>query len=188
MSSDCRRQYDEFSLPLHAKLYIGPAMRFLFIIAILFLFSGCATSYQPKGFTGGFSETRLAPDTFRVRFSGNGRTSTERAEDFALLRAADLSTNAGFSYFSIITSTSGVAQSSFQTPGQSITTVQAQGNGFVGSTTYIPGQNINIFKPRSGLMIKCFKDKPAGVDTFDARFLQQELRRKYHIDAQSQQA
>ena len=56
----------------------------------------------------------------------------------------------------------------------------------MGSTTYVPGANIHVFKPRTGLLIKCFKDKPPGVDTFDAHFLQQEIRRKYRIDAEGQ--
>lgn len=57
----------------------------------LLLLEGCATSHQEKGFTGGYSETQLAPDVFRVNFAGNGYTSSERAQDFALLRAAELS-------------------------------------------------------------------------------------------------
>ncbi len=53
----------------------------------LWFLSGCATSYQQRGFAGGYSETQLAPDVFRVNFEGNGYTSSERAQDFALLRA-----------------------------------------------------------------------------------------------------
>ncbi len=71
----------------------------------LWFLSGCATSYQQKGFTGGYSETQLAPDVFRVNFQGNGYTSSERAQDFALLRAAELSLERGFRYFALLDET-----------------------------------------------------------------------------------
>lgn len=154
----------------------------LLVVAVLAL-SSCATDYQSTGFTGGYSETRLAPDVFRVRFSGNGYTSSDRAEDFTLLRASDLTLNNGFSYFAIVTGGSSTAVSSFNTGGSAITTGQfTRGGGYVGSTLFIPGQTVNIFKPRVGMLIKCFPSKPQGIDVFDARFLRSEIRRKYQLD------
>jgi hypothetical protein len=35
---------------------------------------GCATGYQAQGFTGGFDETQLSPNVYRVTFKGNGYT------------------------------------------------------------------------------------------------------------------
>src|SRR5262245_65287639 len=63
-----------------------------------FLLSGCATSYQSNGFTGGYSETQLAPDVFRVAFRGNRYTSPEQARDFCMLRAAELALQHGFTH------------------------------------------------------------------------------------------
>src|SRR5437764_1386447 len=54
------------------------------------LFVACATPYQRHGFTGGFSESQLDENVFRVNFRGNGYTSPERAADFTLLRSAEL--------------------------------------------------------------------------------------------------
>jgi hypothetical protein len=51
--------------------------------------SGC-TPYKSNGIMGGYTDTQLAPDVFRIGFQGNGYTSTDRTQDFALLRAADL--------------------------------------------------------------------------------------------------
>ena len=34
--------------------------------------AGCATAYQPEGLTGGFDETQLDRNVFRVSFKGNG--------------------------------------------------------------------------------------------------------------------
>jgi len=39
-----------------------------------------------------------------------------------------------------------------------------------------------INKPNAGLLIKCFHGEQAGVDLFDARFLQTSLCEKYRIE------
>src|SRR5438128_1156200 len=96
--------------------------RILLGVGSAILLSGCATSYQSNGFTGGYSETRLAPDVFRVVFNGNGYTSGERAQDFALLRASDLTIQGGCSYFAIIDEKNSTSTSSFTTPGHAQTT------------------------------------------------------------------
>jgi len=80
-------------------------MRILTFIAIALgglLLTACATGYQSSGFTGGFKDTQLAPDVFRVSFSGNGFTSSDRVQDFALLRAAELTLANDARYFAVI--------------------------------------------------------------------------------------
>jgi hypothetical protein len=152
---------------------------------------GCATPYQPVGFTGGFSETQLAPDLFRITFEGNGYTSTERAQDFALLRAADLCTEHGFKYFAIANESNTTDVSSFTTPGSAQTTgttyLYGSGSGnyygnYYGQTTYTPPQTHFIFKPKTGLLVQFLKEKPEKGYLFDAAFLQQSIRGKYKIE------
>jgi hypothetical protein len=146
---------------------------------------GCATQYSSQGFAGGYSDTQLAPDAFRIAFSGNGFTSAERAQDFAILRAADLTLGHGFRYFAIVSSASGATQSSVNLPGQSYTTVQATGYGNsvygTAATTYMPPTSIPIFKPNSSMFIRCFAEKPPDGYVFDAQFLSRSLRSKYGI-------
>jgi hypothetical protein len=157
------------------------------LIIVSLLFTGCATQYQSSGFAGGYSDTQLAPDAFRISFSGNGFTSSDRAQDFALLRAADLTLAHGFHYFAIVNEAQGGSMSSITLPGSSYTTASATGygNSVYGSavTTYVPPTNIPVFKPRSGLLIRCFGERPPGGYVFDARFLSQSLRAKYGIKA-----
>ena len=64
-------------------------------IAVLIL-QGCATPYQKKGFTGGFSETQIVENVFSVSFRGNGYTDRERVADFTLLRSAELTLTNSF--------------------------------------------------------------------------------------------
>jgi hypothetical protein len=158
---------------------------YLFAVTAAMFVSGCATSYQSTSFTGGYSETQLAPDVFRVYFRGNGYTSGERAQDFALLRAADLCSQHSFAYFAVLDENSSTSTSAVTTPGYAYTTGSAYAYGnsatYNGYTTYSPGQTIIIHKPRAGLMIRGFQTKPDGIFTFDVAFLQKSLKQKYHI-------
>jgi hypothetical protein len=60
---------------------------------------GCATPYQSSGLTGGYKETKLAPDIARITVEGNGYTSRDRVQDFALLRASEMALQSGYPYF-----------------------------------------------------------------------------------------
>ena len=165
-------------------------MRKVTVLWFILAASGCATSYQSSGFTGGYSDTQLAPDVFRIFFRGNAYTSSERTQDFAMLRAAELTLQEGFTQFAIIDESSSVDVSTFTTPGSSYTTGSAYiggGHGsyygtYSGQTTYTPPQTYYMSKPRSEFLIRCFTDKPEDIYTFDAAFLQQSLKEKYGIE------
>jgi len=151
--------------------------------------------------SGGYTDTLLAPDVFRVVFRGNGYTSAERAQDFALLRASELSIQQGFTCFAIIDEQNSTSISSFTTPGHADTTAYGTGyssgniylNPYGGSysgsssaymnasTTYTPPQTYVFYKPQTGFLIRAFRSKPDGIFTFDAEFLQHSLKQKYNI-------
>ena len=155
------------------------------ILCCAVFLASCATPYESSGFLGGYSDTALAPDVYRISFQGNGYTSQDRTQDFAILRAADLTLSHGYRYFGIINQTEGGRSGIINTPGQSYTYVSAQrlGNFVYGTahTTYIPGASIPFFFPQSGLMIQCFKDRPEGSFALDAAFVSRSLRDKYHV-------
>jgi hypothetical protein len=79
------------------------------ILALLILIavavSGCASqspannsAYKPAKNSGfGYKETLLGPNNYRVQFKSSG--STRKAQDFALLRAAELTTENGYDWF-----------------------------------------------------------------------------------------
>jgi len=146
---------------------------------------GCATPYQSTSFRGGYSDTQLAPDVFRVYFRGNGYTAMERAQDFALLRAAELAQSHGFSCFAVVDESSSTSVQTFTTPGQSYTSGSGMVTGnfvtYSGQTMYYPGQTYTFHKPRTGLLIKCFTEKPEHIYTFDAAFLVHSLKQKYRL-------
>lgn len=58
--------------------------------------------YAPAGNRGGWSQTRVAPDRFLVFFMGTW-SGEERVTDLAMLRAAELAIEHGFSHFEVLT-------------------------------------------------------------------------------------
>jgi hypothetical protein len=161
----------------------------------LALLAGCATPYQAQGLRGGFDETQLAPNIYRVTFKGNGFTSPERAADLALLRCADLALQNGYSYFAIVDSKAGADQSTFTTPKQSTTTstVNVTGNTYGGMTmasgygqsqkTTYGGDTYTVTKPSSTNTIVLLKSQGEfpGL-SYDATFLQGSLGTKYKVE------
>jgi hypothetical protein len=81
------------------------------IAAALVLAAGLAacatpTPYQPnirgQATSGGYSEVQIEPDRFRVTFSGNSLTSRETVEGYLLFRAAELTLQKGYDWFTIV--------------------------------------------------------------------------------------
>ena len=121
-------------------------------MALLFLIPAfaCATPYQAKGLTGGYSDTRLDQHAFKVSFRGNGYTSAERASNFCLLQCAELALANDCSFFVIADEPSYQDYSAVTTPQTTRTTASASvyGNtayGYSRSTTY-GGQTFLISK------------------------------------------
>src|SRR5579871_2433982 len=81
------------------------AMKFkplAFLSAFLAL-AGCVspTAYQPADTEhhSGYSDERLADNRYRVTFSGNSATVRETVENYLLLRAAEVTRDAGYAWF-----------------------------------------------------------------------------------------
>jgi len=177
-------------------------MRFITALSLILFLSGCATAYQPQGMTGGFSETQLDTNVFTVTFKGNGFTGRDRANDFTLLRSAELTLEHGFKYFVIIDAQQYSKNSTYTTPTTATTNLHANTYGsaysYGNNTTYNAntygtattnisgGQTYNISKPRTSNTIVCFTEKPQGF-AYNAEFLEKSLKEKYGMqDAPNQ--
>jgi len=154
---------------------------FALVSAFLFPLVGCGpTRYQARGATGGYSETRLAEDTFRVSFNGNGYTSSERAEDFALLRSAEIALAYDFPYFVVVDGRTSAALSSYQTPTRSTSSSVLVGNTIQTTTTTTGGQTYTVAKPSSSNTIILLRSKPEGL-SYEAIYVANALRAKYNL-------
>ena len=156
--------------------------KFFLIIAVLFLVS-CATTYQKKSFTGGFSETQLGENVWKVNFQGNGYTSRERTDDLILLRCAELTLSTGYSYFKLVDSKSYTEESLYTTPVTSNTQINAYGNV---TTQTTGGQTHFISSPGASNVVMMFKDKTDKDGMlFDASFICNTVGSKYEVQCNS---
>ena len=162
-------------------------MRVLSILALLVgLLSGCVTPYQPKSFSGGYSESQLGTNMFNVTFQGNSNTNYELAADFCLLRSAEITLENGFRYFFVVKSKKDFGEFLATKPTQSYTSWSAYvlGNYAPGSarTTTYDGQIFFVSTPSTENTILCFKEKPEIDDlVFDAEFVTKSIRKKYNM-------
>ncbi len=75
--------------------------RAILTIFLLLILVACATTYQPKSFSGGYSETQLDPTTARVTFEGNGYSNRSTVESYLIYRAAEITVDRGFDWFTV---------------------------------------------------------------------------------------
>ncbi len=77
-------------------------------LALVAGLAACAspTPYQPdipgQQTSGGYSDVEIEPNRFRVSFQGNTLTSRETVEGYLLFRAAELTVQQGYDWFSIV--------------------------------------------------------------------------------------
>jgi hypothetical protein len=128
----------------------------IFAAMVALALAGCATKYQEMGFAGGVRAEPVMTDVYRIIASGNGYTSADRVQDFALLKAAETTLGAGGNYFTIVNEADRTSVAVGQTPG----TVQTNVIGRTAFTTYSPGATYNIVKPGETVMIRVLRLKP----------------------------
>ncbi|WP_417464429.1 CC0125/CC1285 family lipoprotein [Kordiimonas sp.] len=112
------------------------------IVITLFAVTACATPYQASGLRGGYKDTPIAQDTYLVRFDGNGFTSRNTAGAMNLIRAAEMTLDAGHTRFLVLDANSEVDK------------------------TWVSG--VTISKPGSELVIKFVTDGTEPEGSLDA--------------------
>lgn len=128
--------------------------------------SACATGYQQDGLFGGFSEVPLSSTTYKISVKGNAFTESSRVNEMALLRAAEIANNNGYSFFQLLDMNEYERVSAYTSAGtsQTRTTSSADISQFgnsariVGqsssSTTYSPPQTTTTVKPGVDLVVR----------------------------------
>jgi hypothetical protein len=74
-------------------------------LAMFGLLGACAghpTPYQPAVDGYGYSEQRIEDNRYRVIFGGNDRTKADTVQNYLLYRAAEVTLNHGYDYFTMV--------------------------------------------------------------------------------------
>ena len=160
----------------------------------LFL-SSCATPYRPLKGHYGYSDFEVGKDDYEVRFLGNANSTYERARDFALLRAAEITLKQQASSFTLLDvvnlSTARKYTSSPQyyqtaspylsTGGNVVPSAPEFTRGMSDSyVMMIPGEERTFYRPGVRLKIKLSARTPAGA-FYDPAKLTERLKRKYRL-------
>lgn len=157
-----------------------------FLLPTLLLLTGCATSYQPDSFTGGFSEVQLDKNVWKVSFVGNGFTRSERAEELAMLRSAELTLKNGYSFFAFVSSstrntTHAIPQASTSTTTFNATSIGGSTFG-TAQTNTIGGGMMYVNKPSSDNTVMMFSTRPnISAMVYDASFICNSIGKKYEV-------
>lgn len=146
-------------------------MRALIAMIAVFIFTGCAaTNYQSLDSNGGYSETQLSENIFKVNFKGNESTSAEQASDFSLLRCADLTLANGYRFFQILSEQSQISSQSYAASP----TTYTYSNGY----SYTSGGFSGVLQsPLSNHTIKMTNTK--GDYTYEAQYIINTIELKY---------
>jgi hypothetical protein len=143
-------------------------MRHIAIIAGAVLLAACATKYQEMGFGGGVTAEPVMTDVYRITARGNGYTSVDRVQDFALLKAAETTVSAGGNYFVIVSEADRTNVVTGQTPGY----VQTNVVGSTAFTTYTPPGTYSFVKPGEAVLIRVLRlaaNQPPPPGAFSAQ-------------------
>ncbi|MFL2628393.1 MAG: CC0125/CC1285 family lipoprotein [Candidatus Marisimplicoccus sp.] len=146
-------------------------------LLLVILISGCSTMYQPTAYTGGYSNSQLDVDKFRVRFGCNGFVSSSYCQDMALLRSAEISIDNGYNYFIILNEDNSASNSSYTTPQQSYTTFYGSGNYVYANTNTYGGQTYNISKPSTTNTILLIRTRTNN--SFNAQYILRDMCGRY---------
>jgi len=172
-------------------------MKTAFVLISLGLLAGCTSvptdiQYGPAGhvmgFDSGYSELRRGIETWAVRYTGDQYMTGSTVRDLTLLRSAEVTMKAGFSWFVI---TDKINESGHDLRDTSVSgnhSAQISSGQSSGSTKANPGDKTTTrtantrFISQYRYEIKCFREAPDIPAVLEAKAVAAELRAKYGIE------
>lgn len=131
----------------------------------LALLVACATPYKQakKATSNGYFDTKLQDGMYEVLFNGNDNTSAAKANNYALLRAAEVCLENNYQSFEIVRKTEDFTEKEVDT-----------GVKIFGGTL----SNIENSEPKISLIIRCSREADL---LYRAQELKTNLRERYKI-------
>jgi hypothetical protein len=71
----------------------------LVLLVSMAILTACATPYQERGISGGYSDVKVGKNRYIVSFQGNGFTSAELSRKYVFKRAKELCKDEGYTDF-----------------------------------------------------------------------------------------
>ncbi|MBL4602371.1 MAG: hypothetical protein JKY84_06490 [Emcibacteraceae bacterium] len=151
------------------------------LILMALLLSGCITgNYQSFSSGVGYKSEQQGDNIYYVTYTGSSNTDIKKANDFALLRSAELTLEKGFNYF-VITE---ARNNKFELGKARKSLAVLSDNGRVGGNTAVASRGtISGPKAKSELTISLFQDEPDSI-SYDARVIEKALKEEYEISEQ----
>ena len=72
------------------------------LVGVLVACGGAPTPYQPAADGYGYSEQRIEDNRYRVTFAGNDLTKADTVQNYLLYRAAEVTLDSGYDYFTVV--------------------------------------------------------------------------------------
>ena len=162
-------------------------MKYLGIVVFACLICSCATKYEAIGATGGFYHTKVSDNVYLIGFRGNGFTDAKRANDFALLRAAEIGSKLGFTHFVV----EGTLDKSKTEIINTSSTTNSSGNiysygnktSFNGTST-TTNNTMPVYKPGVEIGVLYSEGIPQGrhLEIYEVEKVISEIKSKYKIN------
>lgn len=137
------------------RIFVSATIMFFIIIVL----SGCtATQYRARDFFGeGYTEARIAENTYNVDFRCNELTSEMLCEGHLFRRCAELTINAGYDYFIMENHSSYFKEENTVVPGHYNTVTTGSGKDKTTTMVFQPGYVVKNQYPVSKTTIRMFK-------------------------------
>lgn len=167
-------------------LIIGDVMKSWKILLLILFLTGCATAYQPMGGTGGFYHRMVSENAYIIGFSGNAFTDSQKANDFAKLRAAEIGSKLGFTHF-VIAGTLDKSRTEIINSGSTTTTsgnVSSFGNtAYFSGTSTTTDNSMPVYKPGVEIGVLYSDGLPEGrhLEIFHIETFMAEIKNKYNL-------
>jgi len=161
------------------------------------LLASCATPYRPLKHHSGYDEQQVGKDEYDVTFLGNGSSSYERALDFALLRAAEISLKRQAKSFVVLDVVNLSSARKYRvgnqyfwtmspylsTGGQVIPSAPGFTDGLDQSYLMVtPAEDRVYYRPGVRLKITLSPDAAPHGFAYDSAKLSMQLKREYGLD------
>ena len=155
-----------------------------FLVCFILSATSSCTTYKKMGIGGGFDETRLGENIWRVNARGNAYASKDLIANMIMMRSADLAFQNGFSHFAFASGSTSSTTGVIYNPGTTYTTgnVNTFGNSATyDATTQTTGSTLTYYsKPKAENTVVMFRGKPKDFNgvAYEASFICRSLGKK----------